>query len=155
MIRMVGPSNVVQGRGPIQFLLPNSTLIDITYALYVSRGNITLLSFKDIRANRYHAKMHDENGKEFFCITSNNCERKRILEKFMCLSNRLYATTIQAIESNNVIRDDLLDSDTYWLWHDRLDHLSRVLHNRLWLETQIQHKYSFVIEDPSEYAMAA
>ncbi|KAK9912308.1 hypothetical protein M0R45_036177 [Rubus argutus] len=46
----------------------------------------------------------------------------RILEKFMCISSGLYSTTIRAIESNNVIRDDLFDSDTYWLWHDRLGH---------------------------------
>ena len=38
--------------------------------------------------------------------------RKRILEKIMCLSSGLYATTIWAIESNKVIRDDLLDSHT-------------------------------------------
>ena len=40
----------------------------------------------------------------------------------MCISSGLYSTTIRTIESNNVIRDDLFDSDTYWLWHDRLGH---------------------------------
>ena len=65
-----------------------------------------------INANGYHAETHDENGIEFLCITSNDCERMRILEKIMCLSSELYATTIWAIESNKVIRDDLLDSDT-------------------------------------------
>ena len=78
-----------------------------------------------INANGYHAETHDENGIEFLCITSNDCGRKRILEKFMCISSGLYATTIRAIESNNVIRDDLFDSDTYWLWHDRLGHPGR------------------------------
>ena len=55
---------------------------------------------------------HDENEIEFLCTASNDYERKRILEKIMCLSSVLYATTIWVIESNNVIRDDLLDSDT-------------------------------------------
>ena len=115
---MVGPSNLVHGRGPAQFLLPNGTMIDVTNALYAPKGNRTLLSFKDIRANGYHAETHEENGKEFLCITSNDCGRKRILEKFMCISSGLYATTIRVIESNNVIRDNLFDSDIYWLWHD-------------------------------------
>ena len=94
---MTGPLNLVQGREPAQFLLPNDTLIDVTHALYAPIGNRTLLSFKDIRANGFHAKTHDENGKEFICITSNDCGRKRILEKLMCLSSGLYATTIRAI----------------------------------------------------------
>ena len=67
---------------------------------------------KDISAKGYHAEAHDENEIEFLCITSNDCGRKRILEKIMCPSSGLYATTIWAIESNKVIRDDLLDSDT-------------------------------------------
>ena len=56
--------------------------------------------------------MHDENGIEFLCITSNDCEKKRILEKIMCPSSELSAATIWVIGSNKVIWDDLLDSDT-------------------------------------------
>ncbi|KAK9942921.1 hypothetical protein M0R45_008564 [Rubus argutus] len=137
---MAGPSNLVQGRGPAQFLLPNGTIIDVTHALYAPRGNRTLLSFKDIRANGYHAETHDENGKEFICITSNDCGRKRILEKFMCISSGSYSTTIRAIESNNVIRDDLFDSDTYWLWHDRLGHPGREMMIRI-LKTSHGHPF--------------
>ena len=48
--------------------------------------------------------MHEENVIEFLCITSNDCGRMRILEKVMCMSSGLYAITIRAIESNNVIR---------------------------------------------------
>ena len=69
---MAGPSNLLQGRGPAQFLLPNGTIIDVTrtimdvkHARYAPKGNRILLSFKDIRANRYHAETHDENEKEF------------------------------------------------------------------------------------------
>ncbi|KAK9927808.1 hypothetical protein M0R45_024974 [Rubus argutus] len=111
---MAGPSNLVQGRGPAQFLLPNDTIIDVTHALYAPR--------------------------EFLCITSNDCGRKRILEKFMCISSGLYSTTIRAIESNNVIRDDLFDSDTYWLWHDRLGHPGREMMIRI-LKTSHGHPF--------------
>ncbi|KAK9930010.1 hypothetical protein M0R45_027070 [Rubus argutus] len=86
----------------------------MSHMLYMPQGvNRTLLSFKDIRANGYHAETHDENGKEFLCITSNDCGRKAHLREVMCISSGLYSTTIRAIESNNVIRDDLFDSDTY------------------------------------------
>ena len=74
--------------------------------------------------------MHVENGNEFLCITSNDCEQRRILEKFMCLSSRLYVT-IRAIKSNKVMREDLLDLDTYWLCHDMIDHPSHDMMIRL------------------------
>jgi hypothetical protein len=75
---------------------------------------------KGIRANGFHVETHCENGQEFLCITSNDYGHKRVLEKLMCRSSGLYATTIQVIESNHVIRDDLWDSDTYRLWQERL-----------------------------------
>ncbi|KAK9932391.1 hypothetical protein M0R45_019630 [Rubus argutus] len=37
-----GPSNLVQGRGPAQFLLPNGTTIDVTHALYAPRDTYWL-----------------------------------------------------------------------------------------------------------------
>ena len=42
----------------------------------------------------------------------------------MCLSSGLYVT-IRAIKSNKVMREDLLDLDTYWLCHDRISHSGR------------------------------
>ena len=73
VITMAGPSGLVQGHGMTQFLLPNGTLIKVTEALYAPKANRTLLSFKDIRANGFHAETHNENRKEFLCITSNDC----------------------------------------------------------------------------------
>ena len=48
----------------------------------------------------------------------------------MCLSSGLYVT-IRAIKSNKVMREDLLDLDTYWLCHDRIDHPSHDMMIRL------------------------
>ena len=84
--------------------------------------------------------MHVENGNEFLCITSNDCEQRRILEKFMCLSSGLYVT-IQAIKSNKVMREDLLDLDTYWLCHDKIGHPSPDMMIRL-LKTSHGHLFS-------------
>ena len=43
----------------------------------------------------------------------------------MCQPNVLCITTIRVVESNHVMRNDLWDSDTYRLWHDRLGHPGR------------------------------
>ena len=137
---MTGSSQLIKGRGHAQFVLPNGTVLNIAEALYAPRANRTLLSFKDIRVNGYHMETHCENGNEYLCITSNDCERKRILEKLMCRSSGLYLTTIRIIESNNVFRDDLLDSDTYRLWHDRLGYPSRDIMIRI-LKTSHGHPF--------------
>ena len=80
---MAGPSQLIHGRGPAQFMLPNGTTLNVTEALYAPRAGRTLLSFKDIRANGFHVKTHCENGQKFLCITSNDYGHKRVLEKLM------------------------------------------------------------------------
>ena len=102
-------------------MLPNGTKIHVTDALYAPKINRTLLSFKDIRANGFHLETHRENDKEFLCITSNECGRKRILEKLLSQSSGLYLTTVRIIESYAVARN-FCESDSYKLWHDRLGH---------------------------------
>ncbi|XP_026398604.1 uncharacterized protein LOC113294422 [Papaver somniferum] len=125
VITMIGSSQVIIGRGNAQFILPNGTVIKVTEALYAPRANRTLLSFKDIRANRYHLETHSENGIEYIDVTSNECGRKRILEKLISQSSGLYLTPIRVIESHVVTNDELLNSDSYRLWHDRLGHPGR------------------------------
>ena len=58
-------------------------------------------------------------------ITSNACGRKRILEKLMSQSNGLYLITIQIVESYAVTNNEMWDTDSYRLWHDRLGHPGR------------------------------
>ena len=48
----------------------------------------------------------------------------------MCLSSGFYII-IRAIKSNKVMREDLLDLDTYWLCHDRIGHPGHDMMNRL------------------------
>ncbi|XP_062025904.1 uncharacterized protein LOC133742246 [Rosa rugosa] len=137
---MAGPSQLIHGGGPAQFLLPNGTNINIAEALYAPRAGRTLLSFKDIRANDFHVETHCENGQEFLCITSNNYGSTRVLEKLMCRSSGLYATTIRVIESNHVMNENLWDSKTYRLWHDRLGHPGRDMMLRI-LKTLHGHPF--------------
>ena len=64
-----GPSNLIEGYGKTHIMLSNGTILTISEALYSPRSERTLLSFKDIRDNNYHAKTHVENRVEFMCIT--------------------------------------------------------------------------------------
>ena len=86
---MIGSSPVIQGRGNAQFLLPNDTMIHVTDALYKPKANRTLLSFRDICANRFHLETFNENGQEFLFITSNDYGRKRILKKLISQTSNL------------------------------------------------------------------
>ena len=65
-----GPSNLIEGYGKARIRLSNVTILTINKALYSPRSERTLLSFKDIGDNNYHAKTHVENRVEFMCITS-------------------------------------------------------------------------------------
>ena len=112
---MTGLSQLIKGRVKAQFMLPNGTVLNVTEALYAPRANRTLLSLKINHANGYYWKTYCKNGQKYLCITSNDCGKKRILERRMCRSSGLCLTTIRMIESNNAFRDDLLDSDTYRL----------------------------------------
>ena len=70
--------------------------------------------FRDIRANRFHLETFKENGQDFLFITSNDCGRKRILEKLKSQSSGLYLTTITIIESY-AVSHSFCDFDSYKL----------------------------------------
>lgn len=81
-------------------MLYSGTELAIQKALYSPCSAITLLSFKDIQDNNYHAKIFEENEAEFLCITSYEYDHKRILEKNERLLNGLHITTIQSIKNH-------------------------------------------------------
>ncbi|KAM1696926.1 hypothetical protein ACFX13_031798 [Malus domestica] len=64
------PSNLIERYGKTPIILSTGTILTIDEALYSPRSGRTLLSFKDIRDNNYHAETHIENEVEFLCITS-------------------------------------------------------------------------------------
>ena len=49
-----GISNLIEGSGRANRMLPNGTRFHINYALYSSKSIRNLLNFKDIRRNGYH-----------------------------------------------------------------------------------------------------
>ena len=65
-----GTSDLIEGHGRKNILLPNGTRFHINDTLYSSKSTRNLLSFKDIRKNGYHIQTMNECNKESLCITS-------------------------------------------------------------------------------------
>ncbi|KAM2157179.1 hypothetical protein ACFX1R_042781 [Malus domestica] len=121
-----GPSNLIKGFGKARIMMSNGTILTISKALYSPCSRRTLLSFKDIRDNNYHAEIHVENEVEFLCITSYEYGLKRILEKMKRILSGLYTTTIHPIENHYVVGPTTGTAHEITLWHDRLGHPGRI-----------------------------
>ncbi|CAN6576969.1 unnamed protein product [Malus baccata var. baccata] len=117
-----GSSNLIEGYGKAHIMLSNRTILTIKEALYSPRSGRMLLSFRDIRDNKYHLQTIEDHGSEFFCITSYEYDQKHIHEKLERLLNGLYITTIRGIEAYSVADPMPEFPDTLLFWHDRLGH---------------------------------
>ena len=115
-------SNMIEGSGKANLILPCGTKLDIHDALYSSRSRRNLLSFKDIRCKGYHIETTDENDMEYLCITSIISGKKHILEKLPALHSGLYNSSIRTVESYAILNQKFNDSKIFVLWHDRLGH---------------------------------
>ena len=58
-----GISNLIEGSGIANIVLPNGTIFHINDALYSNKSIRKLLSFKDIRINGYHIETMNEGNK--------------------------------------------------------------------------------------------
>ena len=117
-----GTSNLIEGSGRANIVLPNGTRFHINDALYSSKSRRNLMSFKDIRRNGYHIETMNEGNKECLYITSIISGKKIVAEKLLAFSSGLYHTTIKSIESNVVVNQKFNDPKIFNLWHDKLGH---------------------------------
>lgn len=124
-----GTSNLIEGHGKALIMLPNGTKIHVQDALFSTRSNRNLLSFKDIRLNGYHIETTNEANKEYLCITSVVSGKKQVLEKLPSLSSGLYHTIL--IESHVVSHPKTSDPGVFKLWHDRLGHPGSTMMRRV------------------------
>ena len=74
-------TNLVEGSGRANIMLPNGTRFHINDALYSSKSKRNLLSFKYIRRNGYHIETINEDNVEYLYITSIISGQKLIMEK--------------------------------------------------------------------------
>ena len=117
-----GTSNLIEGFGRANIVLPNGTRFHINDALYSSKSRRNLLSFKHIRRNGYHIETMNEGNKECLYITSIISGKKIVVEKLSAFSSGLYHTIIKSIESNIVVNQKFNDPKIFNLWHYKLGH---------------------------------
>ena len=67
-----GTSDLIEGFGRANIILPNGTRFHINDALYSSKSTRNLLSFKDIRKNGYHIKTMNKGNKKKFIYYLHN-----------------------------------------------------------------------------------
>ena len=113
-----GPVDQIKVSGRATIVLPNGTKFQINDALYSNKSNRNLLSFKDIRQNRYHIEIMNHNGNEYLLISM----KKQILEQLISSSYGLYQTTIRSLESHAVMDQKFNDPKAFLPWHERLGH---------------------------------
>ena len=115
-------SNLIEGSGSANIMLPKRTRFHVNDALYFSKSTRNLLSFKDIHRNGYHIEIMNDGNKECLYITSIVFGKKLVIETLSAFSIGLYHTTIKPIESYIVVNQKFNDLKTFVLWHDRLGH---------------------------------
>ncbi|KAG4382796.1 hypothetical protein AAZX31_14G149000 [Glycine max] len=96
-------TNIIEGSERANILLPRGTKLCVDNALYSSKNNRNLLSFKDIHLNGYHIKKYNEGNIEYLYITRLNLDKKCVSENLLAFSYGLYYMYISIIETHNVV----------------------------------------------------
>jgi hypothetical protein len=97
------------------------TQITIDDALLYPDSTRTLLSYRDIRQNRFHIETHMHNREEFLLLTKQNRYGKRICEKSPSLTSGFYYTYIKPVA--HVVYEVIFQNvDAFHTRHDRLRH---------------------------------
>lgn len=120
-----GSTNIIEGSGRANMLLPMGTKFEIADALYSPKSQRNLLSFKDIRRNGYHVETISEGDDEYLQITSITQGIKTVLEKLRAFSTGLYYTKISIMETNAIENPKF--SENLIVWHDRLGHPGSIM----------------------------
>ena len=115
-----GSTRLIEGSGRANLLLPGGTNLAIDEALYCSKSQRNLLSFKDIRQNGYHIETTNDEKIEYLYITTIMSGKKYVLEMLPALSSGLYYTSISRIETHAVVNEKFTNQDNFIIWHDRL-----------------------------------
>ena len=95
------------------YCYPEEQKIHIDDALYSTKSQRNLLSFKDIRRNGYHIETTNEGNTEYLYITNVVSGKKNILEKLPAFSSGLYYTNISTIEAHAIVNQKFTDENNF------------------------------------------
>ncbi|KAL4020716.1 hypothetical protein IC575_019497 [Cucumis melo] len=128
--KISGSTNLIEGFGKANLILPRGTKFTISNALFSSKSKRNLLSFKDIRQNGYHVETNNKNNREYLYITFIVLCEKRILETLSVFYSGLYYTHIRVIEIYATMNPKFMNLNMFTVWHDRLGHpVRRIIEN--------------------------
>ncbi|KAB2058539.1 hypothetical protein ES319_A11G241300v1 [Gossypium barbadense] len=113
-----GSSKLTEGFVRTIILLSKGTKFVFDDTLYPTKSQRNLLSFKDIRLNRYHIETMNEKNIEYLYITNVECGKKYVLERLLAFSSGLYYTHISAIESHVTTNQKFVELHTFTIWHN-------------------------------------
>ena len=122
IMTIAGSNAHIVGTGSATLVLPMGTQIFVKDALLYPDSKRTLLSFKDIRANGFHAETEIEQGTEYMLITKFDGYRKQVVERLPSSPSGLYYTYIKPTEGYVAMKAIFRDSESFRIWHDRLGH---------------------------------
>ena len=108
-----GSTKLIEGSGRAALLLPGGTILIIDNALYCSKSQRNLLSFKVIRQNGFHVETANEGKVEYLYITTINAEKKIVHEKLPALSSGLYHINIDTVESHAIVNKRFTDPNDF------------------------------------------
>ena len=101
VLTIAGRDAIIAGSRRAIITLPMGTTITIEDALLYPDSTRTLLSYRDIRKNRYHIETHHQNNEEFLLITKDNRYSRKNSLNFVWIVLFMHKTrTTYCVQSN-------------------------------------------------------
>ncbi|KAG4114355.1 hypothetical protein ERO13_D12G041150v2, partial [Gossypium hirsutum] len=110
---ILGNSKFIEGFRRAIILLPKGTKYVIDDALFSTKSQRNLSSFKDIRLNGYHIETMNEKRIEYLYIKNVECGKKYVLERLLVFSSGLYHTHISTIETHVTKNQKFVEPHTF------------------------------------------
>ena len=134
-----GTTKIIEGSGRAIISLYGGTQLYIHNALYSSKSNRNLSSFRDIRLNWYHLETRNEGSIEYLCITRHELDKTCVLEKLPTFSPGLYYTYISTIEAHAIVNQKFTNHDKFQVWHDWLGYPGYIMMRKI-IENSFGHQ---------------
>ncbi|GJY07590.1 disease resistance CC-NBS-LRR class family protein [Tanacetum coccineum] len=113
-----GPTNLIDGVGKANVVLPNGTQLLIENALFSPKSKRNLLSFRCIYHNGYDTQSRTIENKKYLHIINEN----QVFEKLPMLHSGLHYTHINVPQAHMAVKEKYCNHGIFSLWHDRLGH---------------------------------
>ena len=122
-----GPTDLIEGMGKTNLVLPNGTKLVIENALFSPKSTRNLLSFKNIYHNGYDTQSKTIGNEKYLHIMS----KDHILEKLPMNHSGLHYTHINVPQAHLAVKENHCDLEAFSLWHDRLGHPGSTMMKRI------------------------